>query len=83
MSIKNTLVALALVLPATAGPVLEGRGNRISSQRRYHLDDDNGRFDHSRAARQVVRDHKLVTLPYSTRTFVQSLTDSTVNIVTT
>ena len=53
-----SLIALAFVLPATASPVAAELGTRIPFHKRNDLVDSEGMFNHAKAIRQVVRDHK-------------------------
>ncbi|KAJ8495865.1 hypothetical protein ONZ51_g1455 [Trametes cubensis] len=52
-----SLIVLALAVLATAGPVRREQGTRIPFRGRNSLMSSEGRFDHDRAVRQVVRDH--------------------------
>ena len=52
-----SLIALVFVLPATASPVAE-LGTRIPFHKRNDFVDSEGMFNHAKAIRQVVRDHK-------------------------
>ncbi|TBU40376.1 acid protease [Dichomitus squalens] len=54
---KACAIALTLVLPATASPVVEGLGIRVPFQKRSALADSRGIFDYAKAVRQVVHDH--------------------------
>ena len=60
MYTKASFIALALVLPAAAGPVAAGIGARIPFQKRTALTNSEGMFDYAKALRQVARDHKFV-----------------------
>ncbi|TBU43384.1 protease [Dichomitus squalens] len=54
---KVSLIALAVVVPATASPIVGELGTRISFQKRNALSNSDGMFDHAKAIQQVVRDH--------------------------
>ena len=58
MFIKSSLITLALVLSATATPLVGGVGTPIAFQKRNALTTEDGRFNHLRAAQQVVHDRK-------------------------
>ena len=62
MFVQSSLVTLALLLSATASPMAEGMGTRIPFEKRNGFTTSDGRFDHARAVRQVVRDRKCVVL---------------------
>ncbi|KAI0335307.1 protease [Cubamyces sp. BRFM 1775] len=55
MSLNFVILALAVL--ATASPVRREQGTRIPFRGRTPLMSSEGRFDHDKAARQVVRDH--------------------------
>ncbi|KAI0332356.1 acid protease [Cubamyces sp. BRFM 1775] len=56
MFIQSSLIALALVMSATASPMAEGMGTRIAFEKRNGFTTSDGHFDHARAVKQVVRD---------------------------
>ncbi|KAI9068283.1 acid protease [Trametes sanguinea] len=56
MFVKAGLITLALLLSATASPVTEGLGTRVTFDKRDGITTQDGWFDHQRAVEQVVRD---------------------------
>ncbi|KAI0675143.1 protease [Trametes maxima] len=57
MFIKAGLITLALALTASASPFAEGRGSRISFEKRDGITTQDGWFDRKKAVEMVVRDH--------------------------
>ncbi|KAI0744066.1 aspartic peptidase domain-containing protein [Daedaleopsis nitida] len=55
MFIKSSLIAFALVLSASATPLVDGLGIPIAFEKRIGLSSSSGIFDHAKAAKQVVR----------------------------
>ncbi len=58
MFIKSSLITLALVMSASATPLVGGVGTAVAIQKRNTLTKDDGSFDHTGALEQVVRDSK-------------------------
>ncbi|KAI0359193.1 acid protease [Trametes cingulata] len=56
MFVKTSLITLALVLSATASPVVEGLGTPVPFERRNGVTTEDGWFDHESAIQQVVYD---------------------------
>ena len=58
MFITSSIITLSLVLSATATPLADEAGTPIALEKRTALTSDDGKFNHARAAQQVVYDHK-------------------------
>ena len=58
MFIQSSLITLALVLSATATPLVGGVGTPIAFKKHNALTTDDGTFNHKRAVEQVVFDRK-------------------------
>ncbi|TFK91595.1 acid protease [Polyporus arcularius HHB13444] len=56
MFIKSSLITLALVMSASATPLVGGLGTAVAIEKRNTLTKDDGSFDHTGALEQVVRD---------------------------